>query len=191
MRLGRDVSDSEDVCEASDPTVETSLYEAGSSARPVIRRRSAVRLAIEVSNLTLAAESHPARLVDTEGRPPAGRATGEPARAYRAGRLVCGCVHVTVSLDDRLGLTQYERRVVRVRFNEPLDDGLRAELAQLVRRRGAAARRVADSFPEIVIALDEPYGDRVHVIGRLQAPQVRHGQLRDIEFGLRESKRTR
>jgi hypothetical protein len=93
-------------------------------------------------------------------------------------------VHVTVSLDGRLGLTPHERRLMRVRFNEPLDDGLRAELAQLVRRRGAAARRAAESFHEIAIALDDPDSERVRFVGRLQPPQVRHGQLSDIEFGL-------
>jgi hypothetical protein len=30
----------------------------------------------------------------------------------------------------------------------------------------------------------------VRIVGRLQPPQVRHGQLRDIEFGLREHQRT-
>jgi hypothetical protein len=93
-------------------------------------------------------------------------------------------VHVTVSLDGRLGLTPHERRLMRVRFNEPLDDGLRAELAQLVRRRGAGARRAAESFHEIAIALDDPDSERVRFVGRLQPPQVRHGQLSDIEFGL-------
>ena len=41
------------------------------------------------------------------------------ARAYRGGRLVCGCVHVAIRFDDRLGLTRRERRIVRVRFREP------------------------------------------------------------------------
>ena len=40
-------------------------------------------------------------------------------RAYRGGRLVCACVHVTVSLDGRLGLAPDERRLLRVRFHEP------------------------------------------------------------------------
>lgn len=62
-------------------------------------------------------------------------------RAYRAGRLVCGWVHVTISVEERLGLTLQERRRVRLRFHEPLDDGLRSELAQLMRRRGRSACR--------------------------------------------------
>ena len=36
-------------------------------------------------------------------------------RAYRAGRLVCGCIHVTISVEERLGLQ--ERRRVRLRFH--------------------------------------------------------------------------
>ena len=58
--------------------------------------------------------------VDTAHTPSTGR--WRIGRAYRAGRLVCGCVHVTVSLDERLGLTARERRMVRVRFHEPVDD---------------------------------------------------------------------
>jgi hypothetical protein len=68
-------------------------------------------------------------------------------RAYRAGRLVCGCVQVTVSLDERLGLTERERRMIGVRFHEPVDDDLRAELSELARRRGTASHRVAERIP--------------------------------------------
>lgn len=64
-------------------------------------------------------------------------------RAYRSGRLICGWVQITISDDERLGLTRHERRLVGLRFHEPLDDGLRTELTQLLRRRGTAARRVA------------------------------------------------
>lgn len=143
-----------------------------------------MRLPIDVSNLTLAAASDPARVVDLEDRPRAHRGTEELGRAYRAERLVCGCVHVTVSVDDRLGLAPHERRVVRVRFQEPIDDGLRAELAQLVRRRGSAACRVAERMDPIELVVDDRHGERVRIAGRLQAPQVRHVQIRDIEFGL-------
>jgi len=108
-------------------------------------------------------------------------------RAYRAGRLICGCVHVTVSIDERLGLTLRERRRFRARFHEPLDDELRSELTQLVRRRGAAALRIADGLEEIEIALQDPRGDGQRIIGHLQPPQVRHRSLRDfeVEFGVR------
>lgn len=126
-----------------------------------------------------------ARSGSVAGREPARAATKQRCRlgrAYRAGRLVCGCVHVTISLDDRLGLTRQERRLVRVRFHEPLADALRAELVQLVHRRGAAARRIADHLEAIEIVVDDPEGDRQHIVGRLQPPQVRHGLIRDIEF---------
>jgi hypothetical protein len=63
-------------------------------------------------------------------------------RAYRSGRLVCGWVQVTISDDERIGLTQQQRRLVRLCFHEPIDDGLRSELTQLIRRRGAAAAGV-------------------------------------------------
>jgi len=105
-------------------------------------------------------------------------------RAYRAGRLVCGCVHVTIGRDDRLGLTQQERRLVWVRFHEPVDDELRAELTRLVRRRGSAARRVAERIDPIEVVVDDPRGDRQRIVGHLEPPQVRHGQIGDIKFGL-------
>jgi hypothetical protein len=108
--------------------------------------------------------------VDTEGR------------AYRAGRLVCECVHVTASVDERLGLAPQERQRFRARFREPLDDELRSELTELVRRRGAASIRLADDLEAIEIALEGPRGERHRLIGHLRPPQVRHGRLRDIEF---------
>jgi hypothetical protein len=109
-------------------------------------------------------------------------------RAYRAGRLVCGCVHVTVLRDGRLGLAAHERRLVRVRFHEPVDEDLRAELTQLVRRRGAAARRVVERVDPIEVVVDDPYGERQRFVGHLEPPQVRHGQLRGIEFELRRAR---
>lgn len=129
-----------------------------------------------VRNVALIAGSNPVRVVDMEDRPRE-RARGRLGRAYRAGQLVCGCVHVIVSLDDRLGLTQQERRFVRVRFHEPLDDDVRAELGRLVRRRGAAAGRVAERIDPIEFVLDDPHGARVRIVGRVQPPQVRHGYL--------------
>jgi hypothetical protein len=107
-------------------------------------------------------------------------------RAYRAGRLVCGWVHVTISVDERLGLTLEERRRVGLRFHEPLDDGLRSDLAQLMRRRGASARRAAERIDPIEIVVDDPGGERRRIVGHVEPPQVRHGRLRDIEFALRK-----
>jgi hypothetical protein len=106
-------------------------------------------------------------------------------RAYRAGRLVCGWVHVTISVDERLGLTLQERRRVRLRFHEPLDDGLRSELAQLMRRRGTAARRAAERIDPIEIVVDDDLGERQRIVGQVEPPQARHGQLRDVDFALR------
>jgi hypothetical protein len=106
-------------------------------------------------------------------------------RAYRAGRLICGCVHVAVSHDDRLGLAPRERCLVR--FHEPLDDDLRSELTQLVRRRGAAARRAVERVDPIEVVVDDPHGERRRIVGHLQPPQMRHGQLRDIDFELRRA----
>jgi hypothetical protein len=108
-------------------------------------------------------------------------------RAYRDGRLVCWRVHVTIGRDDaRLGLTPRERRHVTARFRERLDRDLRAELVQLVRRRGAVARRVAETLEPIVIVVDDPRHGRERLVGRLQPPQVRYGDLGDIEFVVRE-----
>jgi hypothetical protein len=108
-------------------------------------------------------------------------------RAYRAGRLVCACVHVTVRVDGRLGLAPRERRLVRVRFHEPLDDDLRSELTQLARRRGAAARRAVERVDQIEVVVDDPHGERQYIVGRLEPPQVRHGLLGDIDFELRRT----
>jgi hypothetical protein len=113
------------------------------------------------------------------------------ARAYRSGRLICGWVQVTISDDERLGLTQQERQVVRLRFHEPLDDGLRSELAELLRRRGAAARRAAERIDPIEVVVDDPHGARRRILGSVQPPQAHHGRLRDIEFALRRVERTR
>ena len=109
---------------------------------------------------------------------------GRLGRAYRAGQLVCNCVHVTISLDDRLGLTEHERHLVRVRFHEPVADELRRDLIELVRRRGSASDRAAERIDPIELVVDDPLGERQRMIGRLQPPQARHGHLREIDFAL-------
>ena len=143
-----------------------------------------MRFPIDVSTLILIAGSEPAggdlaSAVATMQR----RGLG---RAYRTGRLVCGWVQVTIGNDQRIGLTEQERQLVRVRFHEPLDDGLRFELTQLIARRGAAARRAAERIDPIEIVVDDPQGARERIIGRVEPPQMRHGRLRDIEFALRK-----
>jgi hypothetical protein len=97
-------------------------------------------------------------------------------------------VHVTVRFDGRLGLAPWERRVVRVRFHEPLDDDLRSELTQLVRRHGAAGRRAVERVDPIEVVVDDPRGARQRIVGHLEPPQMRHGQLRDIDFELRRAR---
>jgi hypothetical protein len=108
-------------------------------------------------------------------------------RAYRGERLVCARVQLRFGRDDdRLGLARHERRVVLARFCEGLDPALRGELAELVRRRGAAARRVAETIDPVEIIVDDAGRGRERLIARLQPPQLRRGALREIEFGLRE-----
>jgi hypothetical protein len=146
-----------------------------------------MRIAASTSRTPFAAGTAPAA-VDIQA-PGAGH--WRIGRAYRAGRLVCGCVHVTVSLDDRLRLTERERRMVRVRFHEPVDDDLHAELTALARRRGTASHRAAERIDPIELVIDNPESEHEHMIGALQAPQRHHGQLREIEFGFVQLKRTR
>jgi hypothetical protein len=111
---------------------------------------------------------------------------GRLGRAYRGGRLICGWVQVTIGDDERLGLTRQERRLVQVRFHEPLNDDLRSELTLLLRRRGQAARRAAERIDPIEVVVDDPHGERQRIVGSVEPPQVHHGPLRNIEFGLRE-----
>ena len=121
-----------------------------------------------------------------DGNPVLGAERWRVGRAYRGGRLVCGCVHVAIRFDDRLGLTRRARRTVRVRFCEPVADELRAELASL--RVGAAApgERAAERIDPIEVVVDDPTGEHERMAGRLRPAQTRHGRLRKIEFGLRE-----
>lgn len=123
--------------------------------------------------------------LEATNEPRSGQRSGW-ARAYRDGKVACARVHVTIGRDDRLGLARHERRDVCVRFQDRIDDPLRSELVALVRRRGAAARRIADALETIELVLDHPDGEGQHITGRLQPPQLRHGRLRDIEFRLHQ-----
>jgi hypothetical protein len=108
-------------------------------------------------------------------------------RAYRDRWLVCDCVRLTIGSEDlRLGLTRYERRYVLARFGDRLDPALRAELRELVRRRGAAARRVAETLEPIEIVVDDPRRGCQRLVARLEPPQLRSRDLREVEFGLQE-----
>jgi hypothetical protein len=121
-----------------------------------------------------------------DGSPVLGAERWRVGRAYRGGRLVCGCVHVAIRFDDRLGLTRRERRTVRVRFCEPVADELRAELSELARRRGGAGERAAERIDPIEVVIEDPAGKYERMTGRLRPAHTRHGRLREIEFGLRE-----
>jgi hypothetical protein len=107
------------------------------------------------------------------------------SRAYRDGEVVCARVRVTIVRGDRLGLAPRERRRYLVaRFMERLHPDLRDELAALARRRGAAARRAADRMEPIEVLFDNK---RQRIVASVQPPQLRcGGELREIEFGLRE-----
>lgn len=107
-------------------------------------------------------------------------------RAYRDGEMVCGRVHLTIGRDGGLGLTQHERRYVVAQFVERLHPALRKELTELARRRGSAARRAADRMDPVEVVFDDRRLGRQRIIGWIQPPQVRCGELRVIEFGLRE-----
>jgi hypothetical protein len=141
------------------------------------------RIAVVVVGSKTDAMSFAASFVDSEPAPGSGR--WQTGRAYRSGRLVCGCVQVAIRFDDRLGLTRRERRMIRVRFCEPFDDDLRAELTELARRRGAASERAAGRIAPIELVIDGPADERERMTGRLRPPHRRHGRLREIEFGLR------
>ncbi|MGI9100139.1 MAG: hypothetical protein ACR2H2_16880 [Solirubrobacteraceae bacterium] len=107
-------------------------------------------------------------------------------RAYRDGQLVCARVHLTIGRDGRLGLARHERRYLAARFVERLHPTLRAELTELARRRGAAARRAAERMDPIEVIFDDGRLGSQRIIGWVQPPQLRYGELREIEFGLRE-----
>lgn len=108
-------------------------------------------------------------------------------QAYRGGSLICARVHVTVRHDDRLGLAPRERRTISARFEDRLHPILRAELQELAGRRGSAARRAAERIEPIVLLIGDPRHGRERIVGRLLPPYVRHRDLRDIEFALREA----
>lgn len=145
-----------------------------------------MRFPVDVRNLTLITGSDPAGLMAVEGRrEPTGRRSCS-AHAYRDDEIVCGRVELTVDVDAPLGLTARERRSVTVRFSDRLAPALRAELTELVRRRGAAARRAAERMDPIEIVFDDPGRGLQRISGWIQPPQRRNGDLHDIQFGLRE-----
>lgn len=90
---------------------------------------------------------------------------------------------LAVRADPRIGLTPRERRCLSVRFLDRPDPGLRAELDELLGRRGAVARRVAERMQPVEIVVDDPHLGCQRIIGSVQPPQIRNGDLHEIEFG--------
>jgi hypothetical protein len=120
-----------------------------------------------------------------DGYPSAGQCSCS-AHACRDREVVCGRVELTVTADSRLGLTPRERRVFTVRFLDGLESRLRAELTELVRRRGAVARRAAERMEPIEIVFEDACLGLHRITAWIQPPRRRNGDLHDIEFGLRE-----
>jgi hypothetical protein len=132
-------------------------------------------------------ERHQASRAHAGSRPGSGIGRRScPAHACRDSEVVCGRVELTIGSDLRLGLTAGERHVFTVRFLEGLESRLRAELTELVRRRGAVAWRVADRMEPIEIVFDDPLRGLQRISGWVQPPQRRYGDLHDVQFGLRE-----
>lgn len=141
-----------------------------------------MRNPVSTSPWTLTVDRQPASAISLPRTKPRDRL----GRAYRGGQLICNWVQVTICDDERLGLTRQERRLVRVRFHEPIDDRLRTELTLLLRRRGQAARRAAERIEPIEVVVDDPHGERECILGSVEPPQAHHGALRDIAFALRK-----
>lgn len=108
------------------------------------------------------------------------------AHACRDDQVICGRVEIIVTADTRLGLAPRERRRIAMRFTEHVHPALRRELAELVHRRGSAARRAAERIKPVEVVFEDPGGRLQRITGWIEPPQVHHGQLREIEFGLRE-----
>jgi hypothetical protein len=108
------------------------------------------------------------------------------ARAYRDGELICGRVDLRIWDSGRLGLRAHERREVGVRFLERLAPGFRRELDALLRRRGDVARRVAERIEAIELVANHADMGDLRIVGHVQPPKRRHGEMYEIEFGLRE-----
>jgi hypothetical protein len=103
------------------------------------------------------------------------------ARAYHDGRLVCdGTLVMVIACDERLGLAPRERRHVTVRFVHGIEPAFRAQLMQVLRRRGARSRRLAAALDPIELELD----GAGRLAGRIEPPAVRHCTLEQTDFGL-------
>lgn len=145
-----------------------------------------MRFPVDVRDLTFITGSDPAGALAVEdARKLIGRRACS-AHACRDDEVVCGRAELTVDADMRLDLTARERHRVTARCRDRLEPALRAELTELVRRRGAAARRAAERMDPIEIVFDDPRLGLQRISGWIQPPQRRDGDLHDIQFGLRE-----
>jgi hypothetical protein len=63
------------------------------------------------------------------------------------------------------------------------------DLIQMVRRRGTAARRIAENLQPIELVIDDTHRGRQRLVGHLESPQLRFGELREIGFSVRELQR--
>jgi hypothetical protein len=109
------------------------------------------------------------------------------AHACRDGEVICSRVELTLRTDPRLGLTARERRRLSARFVEHLHPRLRAELDELVHRRGAACRRAAERIEPIELVFDDPRRGLQRIVAHIQPPQTRRGDVHDVTFDLRET----
>jgi hypothetical protein len=153
----------------------------GSGRREIVHRDAAVPATLLTAVLGLRTQP---RVAPTDH--PLGGRRSRQAHACRDREVVCGRVELTVRADTRLGLTPRERRIFTVRFLDGLDSRLRAELTELVRRRGVVARRAAERMEPIEIVFDDPLRGLQRITGWVQPPQRRNGDLQNIQFGLRE-----
>ena len=110
----------------------------------------------------------------------------ERARAFRHGELVCGRVDLRVRDSGRVGLTAHERREIVVRFLGRIAPGFGRELEGLVRRGGGVARRAAERMQAIELVVSHLEMGDLPIVGHVQPPQRRHGEIHEIEFALRE-----
>jgi len=103
------------------------------------------------------------------------------ASAYHGGRLVCDRALVTViARDERLGLAPRERRHMTVRFVHGIEPAFRAQLMQILRRRGARSRRLAAALDPVELELD----GAGRLAARIEPPTVRHCSLEQTDFRL-------
>lgn len=114
--------------------------------------------------------------------------TYQRGRVYRRGELICSRARVTIGTDmQRLGLTAAERSFVRVAFVENTRRQLVDDLRKLIKRRGAAARRIAEELEPITVVVEDDHRGVLTVEGKLQPPDIRvEIDLHDVEFKLRE-----